>query len=159
MAARSCIRGRLRLHQLCDISPVLQRVSLRGVPTSLFVDLDGGLVGLDSNDLTDEVVVTNTDLGQSAVVHPSRAVPRTSSYMAHPIMFSAMMTGLDGSVCDSSAALRCGDVPGNGVDGACMELATCPIVLYVQEQSVQAYHAPRLPTSAPASSVLSARVD
>lgn len=30
--------------------------------TSLFVDLDSGLVGLDSNDLTDEVIVTNADL-------------------------------------------------------------------------------------------------
>lgn len=76
------------------------------MPTSLFVDLDGSLVGLDSNDLTDKVIVTNTDLGQSAVIHPNRAVPRTSSYIAHPIMFSAMMTGLDGSVCDSSAAMR-----------------------------------------------------
>ena len=30
--------------------------------TSLFVNLDSGLVGLDSNDLTDEVIVTNANL-------------------------------------------------------------------------------------------------
>lgn len=68
MAVQSCIRGRLQLHQLFDISQVLLCVCVRGVRTGLFVDLDGSLVGFDSNDLTDEVVVTNTDLKQSAVV-------------------------------------------------------------------------------------------
>ena len=40
-----------------------------GVRTSLFVDLDGGLVGFDSNDLADEVVVTNTNLDRLAFFH------------------------------------------------------------------------------------------
>lgn len=71
MAVRSCIRGRLQLHQLCDISHVLSRVCVCGVRTSLFVDLDGGLVGFDSNDLTNEVVVTNTNLDESAFSHLS----------------------------------------------------------------------------------------
>lgn len=31
--------------------------------TSLFVDLDGRFVGIESNDFSDQVVVTNTDLG------------------------------------------------------------------------------------------------
>jgi predicted HAD superfamily phosphohydrolase YqeG len=30
--------------------------------TGLLVDLDGGLVGVDSNDLSNEVVVAHTDL-------------------------------------------------------------------------------------------------
>ena len=66
--------------------------------TSLFIDLDGGLVGFDSNDLTDEVLVTDTNLERSITVHSDMAHTHTSSYMAHPIMFSAMMTGLGGSV-------------------------------------------------------------
>jgi hypothetical protein len=49
------------------LAKVLPRVYMRGVRTGLFVDLNGGLVGFDSNDLTDEVVVTNTDLGRLAV--------------------------------------------------------------------------------------------
>ena len=71
--------------------------------TGLFVDLDGGFVGLDSNDLTDEVVMTNTDLEPSTLSLALWCIPHTSSYMAHPIMFSAMMTGLRGSVCASEA--------------------------------------------------------
>jgi hypothetical protein len=39
------------------------------VRTSLLVDLDGGLVGVDSDDLSNEAVMTNTDL------EPSTAVP------------------------------------------------------------------------------------
>jgi hypothetical protein len=34
--------------------------------TSLLVDLNGGLVGIDSNDFSDEVLVANTDLSLSA---------------------------------------------------------------------------------------------
>jgi transcription elongation factor len=33
--------------------------------TSLLVDLDGGLVVVDSNDFSDEVVMTNADLKRS----------------------------------------------------------------------------------------------
>ena len=66
--------------------------------TSLFVDLNGGLVVFDSNDLTDEVLVTDTNLAGSITVHSDMAHTHTSSYIAHPIMFSAMMTGLGGSV-------------------------------------------------------------
>ena len=47
-----------------------------GVRTSLFVDLDGGLVGFDSNDLTDEVLIADTDLRQSTEA-PSDVAHRT----------------------------------------------------------------------------------
>jgi hypothetical protein len=48
-----------------DVSAYVRR-------TSLLVDLDGGLVVLDTNDLSYEVVVTNTDLDLS-VVPPASA--------------------------------------------------------------------------------------
>ena len=93
--------------------------------TSLLVDLNGGLVVLNSNDLSYKVVVTDTDL-RSLAYAPKRVVkPHTSSYMATPIMFSATMTGLMRLV--GGADVRGGDVPGDGEDLACNMLATAAI--------------------------------
>lgn len=72
---------------------------MRIVRTSLLVDLNGRLVGVDANDFSYKVVVANTDLDQSAIALPSCRTAPTSSYMAQPIMSSAIMTGLALSVC------------------------------------------------------------
>ena len=74
--------------------------------TSLLIDLDGGLVGFNPNDLSHKTVVTHTDLETSTAACGSRVAAPTSSYMAHPIMFSAMMTGLGLSVCSSYSNRR-----------------------------------------------------
>jgi hypothetical protein len=105
MAVQSCIRGRLQLHRLYDVSQALQRVYMRGVRTGLFVDLDGGLVGVDSNDLAYEVVVTNTDLGQLAVVHSStvRSTYKFVHGTSDHVLGDDDRTGE--SVCDLSAAV------------------------------------------------------
>lgn len=47
-----------------------------GVPTSLLVDLDGGLVVFDSNDFTNEVLIADTDLEMSTAV-PALMAHRT----------------------------------------------------------------------------------
>jgi hypothetical protein len=67
--------------------------------TSLLVDLNGGLVVLDSNDFSYEVVVADTDLRLSILAPAKAPLSHTSSYMATPIMFSATMTGLARLVC------------------------------------------------------------
>jgi hypothetical protein len=66
--------------------------------TGLFVNLDGCLIGVDSNDLTHEVVVSDFDLHQAVSIEEQQLLPasclHTSSYMATPIMSSATTTGL-----------------------------------------------------------------
>jgi hypothetical protein len=92
----------------------------RSQHTSLFVDLDGGLVGLNSNDLTNEAVVTNAHLHSASIFkYILSQGAHTSSYIAHPIMLAATMTGLQISVPD--ARRHCSDVPRNGVDGSCVK--------------------------------------
>ena len=71
--------------------------------TGLFVDLDGGLVTTDANDLTNEIIVADFNLFKHIVniekktqIEQNAAFggAHTSSYMATPIMSSATTTGL-----------------------------------------------------------------
>lgn len=77
----------------------------RGSYTSFLVDLNGGLVLINSNNLTGQEVMSDLTLkraGRSVYLRsdiPGRSVggealwDLTSSYMAQPIMFSATTTG------------------------------------------------------------------
>ena len=64
--------------------------------TSFLIDLNCSSIGFDSNDFSREFIVTYIDLKIiSIMAHWKRGEPLyTSSYMATPIMFSAMTTGL-----------------------------------------------------------------
>ena len=62
--------------------------------TGLLVDLDGSPIGLNSNDLANEILMTNTDLLGLVLKGVGLSISPTNSYMAHPIMFAAIMTGL-----------------------------------------------------------------
>lgn len=69
--------------------------------TGFLVDLNGSLVSLDTNNFTDEQIVSNMALSALKVSMDelrrgywggARGTP-TNSYMAQPIMFSATTTG------------------------------------------------------------------
>jgi hypothetical protein len=85
MAVQTCIQGRQQSHQLSAVSflsfflSFFQHVSCVA-RTSLLVDLNGGLVGVDSNDLSYKVVVTDTDL------EPSTAIPGKTVYLTYKLV-------------------------------------------------------------------------
>jgi len=68
--------------------------------TCLLVHLDGCLIAIDSDDLTNELVVTDFDLFQRLATRTLQGIVNrslhTNSYMATPIMSSATTTGLWG---------------------------------------------------------------
>lgn len=80
-------------------------------PTCLFVDLDGGLVAIDPNNFSYQLVVAHFHLPELSISSlcdrpVGRRILRTSSYIATPIMSSATMTGLYHDVSNGVADIR-----------------------------------------------------
>lgn len=79
---RVCVSSRVPYHHTC-----------------LLVDLNGGLIGIDSNDLSYQLVFAYSYLRASSasswdISSVKQSDRRTNSYMATPIMSSATTTGL-----------------------------------------------------------------
>jgi hypothetical protein len=73
----------------------MEEARWEGAITSLFIHLYGCLVGFDTNHLTDKPIMADAHLQwltRRETVFPFEPYP-TSSYIAHPSMFSATMTG------------------------------------------------------------------
>jgi hypothetical protein len=96
--------------------------------------------------------MTDTDLHVLVSRVANERMAPTSSYMAHPIMFAAMMTGLVRSV--FASICHSGDVPGDRVNGACKTVSN---EYHGQHNAkIETYlfaHHPLPPSSAPSSAV------
>ena len=103
--------------------------------TGLLVDLDGGLVAIDPDNLADESIVADTDLQtvnergkrkKNPRISQKRA--RTSSYMAQPIIFSATTTGLARQRQNQRARSSINTtIPGDGEDGTWQLISTSAV--------------------------------